>query len=86
MINETHYELIDISPQLNELLEDEKLFLKINRRTKFVNNVRNYYFNSLTTDSTLQTFELQFPPFIQKLSHISGEAIIQWIKSIRPKF
>jgi hypothetical protein len=71
-----------MSSQLNEVLEDKKLFLKNNRRTKFANKVRNNYFNSLTIVSTLQTFELEFPPFIQKLSHMLGEAIIQWIKSI----
>jgi hypothetical protein len=86
LVNETHYELLDISSQLNELLKDKKLFLKINRRTKIGIKVRNYYFYSLTIVSTLQTLELEFTPFIQKLSHISGEAIIQWIKSIRPKF
>jgi hypothetical protein len=86
LVNETHYELIEISSQLNELLKDKKLFLKINRRTEFAIKVRKYYFYSLTIVSTLQTFELEFPPFIQKLSHMSGEAIIQWIKSILPKF
>jgi hypothetical protein len=70
LVNETHYQLLDISSQLNELLKDKKLFLKINRRTEFAIKVRNYYFNSLTIVSTLQTFELEFPPFIQKLSQM----------------
>ncbi len=67
-------------------MKDKKLFLNINRRTEFGIKVRNYYFYSLTIVSTLQTFELEFAPFTQKLSHMSGEAIIQWIKSILPKF
>jgi hypothetical protein len=70
LVNENHYQLFDISSQLNELLKDKKLFLKINRRTEFAIKVRNYYFNSLTIVSTLQTFELEFPPFIQKLSQM----------------
>lgn len=66
-VNQIHYELSEYSIKLNEYLIDKKLFYNLNKRRDF-SQVLRYHYCSLRIVSTLQTFELESPPFIPPTS------------------
>lgn len=85
-------ELLKEDTELDKLLADERLAVKITKRQKFAKIVRCFYFYSLLIVSALQVFATETRPRLEAYQDSGGgqrletKPLIAWIKQIRPKF